>query len=97
MSWDVYMSIRIPSISIPSFPSRSDGIERMGGVYESYIRIAQDYTSYLFLRLTGNAKASVGRIGFGYGSCAYFVLAVRNMIVNILRGAGENFAYAEKK
>ena len=81
MSWDVYMSIRIPSISIPSFHSRSDGIERRGGASESYIRMAQDYTSYLFLRLTGNAKASVGRIGFGYGSCAYFVLAVRNMIV----------------
>ena len=30
----------------------------------------------LILTLTGNAKASVGRIGFGYGSCAYFVLAV---------------------
>lgn len=86
MSWDVYMSIRIPSISIPSFPNRSDGIERRGGASESYIRMAQDYTSYLFLRLTGNAKASVGRIGFGYGSCASFVLAVRNMIVNILRG-----------
>ena len=50
MSWDVYMSIRIPSISIPSFPSMSDGIERRGGASESYIRMAQDYTSYLFLR-----------------------------------------------
>ena len=38
------------------------------------------------------AKASVGRIGFGYGSCAYFVLAVRNMIVNILRG-GRRFLF----
>lgn len=28
MSWDVYMNIRIPSISIPSFPNMSDGIER---------------------------------------------------------------------
>ena len=42
MSWDVYMSIRIPSILIPSFPSRSDGIERRGGASESYIRMAQD-------------------------------------------------------
>ena len=50
MSWDVYMSIRIPSISIPSFHSRSDGIERRGGASESYIRMAQDYASYLFLR-----------------------------------------------
>ena len=64
----------------------SDGIERRGGAAESYYTHGAGLTSYLFLRLTGNAKASVGRIGFGYGFCAYFVLAVRNMIVNILRG-----------
>ena len=93
MFWDVYMSIRIPSISIPSFSNRGDGIERRGGASESYIRMAQDYTSYLFLRLTGNAKASVGRIGFGYGSCAYFVLAVKSIAFYILRLGQENTLY----